>query len=49
MVPVDFIYPRIEDATRAKSLNWLEAPSTRLHVIQIPGSWFFALQVRNTE
>jgi hypothetical protein len=40
VVPVDFIYPAIEDATRASIQTWLEAPSTRVHLIQIPGSWF---------
>jgi hypothetical protein len=40
VVPLDFIYPTIEDAARARIHTWLEAPSTRLHVIQIPGSWF---------
>jgi hypothetical protein len=40
VVPLDFIYPTIEDAARARIHTWLEAPSTRLHAIQIPGSWF---------
>jgi hypothetical protein len=40
VLPVDFIYPTFGDASRATVLTWLEAPPSRLHVIQIAESWF---------
>jgi nitrogen regulatory protein PII len=40
VVPVELIYPAIEDATRTKVQSWLEAPPTRFLVVQIAGSWF---------
>ncbi len=40
VVPVDSVYPKMEDAARARVHTWLDAPSTRLHVTQIRGSWF---------
>ena len=40
VVPVALIYPAIDDATKSKVQTWLEAPPTRIHVIQIDGSWF---------
>jgi hypothetical protein len=40
LVPVELIYPAIEDATKSKVQTWLEAPPTRFLVVQIAGSWF---------
>jgi hypothetical protein len=44
VVPVELIYPAIEDATRSRVQSWLEAPTTRLQVVQIAGSWFVQQQ-----
>ena len=44
VVPVELIYPAIDDATRTKVQSWLKAPSTRFHVVQIAGSWFLPHQ-----
>jgi len=40
MLPVELIYPAIEESTRIRVLTWLEALPTRRHVILIDGSWF---------
>jgi hypothetical protein len=40
MVPVELIYTSIDHTAKTRYMNWLESPSTRLHAIQIPGSWF---------
>ena len=48
VVPVEFIYPAIDDATRARLLTWLEAPPTRLNAIQIAGSWFMPPKIEPT-
>jgi hypothetical protein len=40
LVPVEMIYPAIEDATRTQVQTWLEARPTRFLVVQIAGSWF---------
>ena len=44
VVPVELIYPGIEDATKTKVQTWLEAPPTRFLVVQIAGSWFVLQQ-----
>jgi hypothetical protein len=41
VVLVDVIYPRIDVAARATLQTWLARPTTRLHVLHVPGSWFF--------
>jgi hypothetical protein len=41
VVPVEAIYARIDAAVKARIETWLAAPTTRFHVIQVPGSWFF--------
>ena len=40
VLPVELVYPALEDATRKTVQTWLEAPPTRRHVILIDGSWF---------
>lgn len=40
VIPVDAVYPALAEATRRTVENWLEAPSSRRHVILIDGSWF---------
>ncbi len=40
VLPVELIYPGVEESTRIRVSTWLEAPSTRRHVILIDGSWF---------
>lgn len=40
VLPVELVYPALEDATRKQVQTWLEAPPTRRHVILIDGSWF---------
>ena len=40
LIPVELIYPAIEDAMKSKVQTWLEAPPTRFLVFQIAGSWF---------
>lgn len=46
VLPIEFVYPALEEPTRKKVQTWLEAPATRRHVVLIDGSWFLA---RKTE
>jgi hypothetical protein len=40
LLPVELVYPRLEETTIKRVQTWLEAPPTRRHVILIDGSWF---------
>lgn len=40
VLPVELVYPALEETTRSRVQTWLEAPPTRRHVILIDGSWF---------
>jgi len=40
VLPVELVYPALEETTRRRVQTWLEAPPTRRHVILIDGSWF---------
>jgi hypothetical protein len=40
VLPLDLVYPALEDPTRRRVQAWLEAPPTRRHVVLIDGSWF---------
>lgn len=40
ILPVEMVFPRIDDEGRRRALAWLERPSTRLHWVLLPGSWF---------
>lgn len=40
VIPIELIYPAIDDATKSNVQAWLEAPPTRFLVVPIAGSWF---------
>ncbi len=40
LLPVELVYPRLEETTIKRVQTWLEAPPNRRHVILIDGSWF---------
>jgi hypothetical protein len=47
VLPVEMIYPRIDDSTRAGVQAWLEAPTARRLEFQIAGSWFMPQRVES--
>ena len=40
VLPVEMVYPGLEDATVSRVRTWLEAPPNRRHVVLFNGSWF---------
>ena len=46
--PVELVYPALEGAARKRVETWLEAPTTRRHVILINGSWFMPQKTEPT-
>jgi len=48
LLPIELVYPRLEETTIKRVQAWLEAPPNRRHVILIDGSWFMPQKTEST-